>query len=94
MPSARMTGLFGTQTTPPDIAVEPPTSSCFSSTSALAPAASAVSAATMPPPPDPTITKSTVESHSVMSRPPGHVDKCYDIKVNRYDHENRGTDIR
>ena len=66
---ARMTGLFGTQTIPPDIAVEPPINACFSSTRALAPASAAASAATMPPPPDPTITTSTVESHVVMSRP-------------------------
>ena len=49
--------------------VEPPISACFSSTSALAPASAAASAATMPPPPDPTITKSTVESHVVMHVP-------------------------
>ena len=30
-----MTGLFGTQTIPPDMQVEPPSSSCFSSTNAL-----------------------------------------------------------
>ena len=34
-----------------------------------APASAAASAATMPPPPDPAITKSTVVSHVVMSRP-------------------------
>src|ERR1700722_6719897 len=96
MPSVAITGLFGTQAMPPDMAVEPPIRSCFSSTSALAPASTAVSAATMPPPPDPTITKSTVESHVVISRalrPPrvllqlrssklaGSVDDCYEAEV-------------
>src|SRR6202453_3720870 len=81
---------------PPDMQVEPPMRSCFSSTRALDPTSSAASAATMPPPPDPTITKSTVESHVVMSRalrPPrvllqprsgklaGSVDDCYDTEV-------------
>ena len=96
MPSASITGLFGIQAMPPDMAVEPPIRSCFSSTSALPPASTAVSAATMPPPPDPTITKSTVESHVVMSRPlrpprvllqprssklAGSVDDCYEAEV-------------
>ena len=61
-----MTGLFGTQAMPPDMQVEPPMRSCFSSTRALAPTSSAASAAAMPPPPDPTITRSTVVSHVVM----------------------------
>ena len=80
---------------PPDMQVEPPMRSCFSSTRALAPAASAASAATMPPPPDPTITRSTVVSHVVMSPSPtsrrpvvprwsklaGSVDDCYEAEV-------------
>src|SRR5580692_3055928 len=80
---------------PPDIQVEPPMRSCFSSTRALHPAASAASAATMPPPPDPTITRSTVVSHVVMSPSPasrrrvvprwsklaGSVDDCYEAEV-------------
>ncbi len=95
MPSASMTGLFGTQAMPPDMQVEPPMRSCFSSTRALAPASSAASAATMPPPPDPTITRSTVVSHVVMSPSPtsrrllclersklaGSVDDCYEAEV-------------
>src|SRR5688572_7569783 len=67
-----MSGLFGIQKIPPDMHVDPPTSACFSRTSASAPASAAASAATMPPPPDPAITKSTVVSHGdvVISRPP------------------------
>src|ERR1700677_1992850 len=90
-----MTGLFGTQAMPPDMQVEPPMRSCFSSTRAPAPTSSAASAATMPPPPDPTITRSTVVSHVVMSTSPtsqqpavprrsklaGSVDDCYEAEV-------------
>src|SRR5271168_2936122 len=90
-----MTGLLGTQAMPPDMQVDPPMRSCFSSTRALAPTSSAASAATMPPPPDPTMTRSTVVSHVVMSTLPdlptpavprrsklaGSVDDCYEAEV-------------
>ena len=39
---ARITGLLGTQTIPPDMQVEPPIRSCFSSTRTLAPESAAV----------------------------------------------------
>src|SRR5689334_5831492 len=68
MPSARINGLSGIQTTPPDMHVDPPTSACFSSTSASAPASAAASAATRPPPPEPAITKSTAVSQEVVSQ--------------------------
>src|SRR5689334_1070094 len=71
-----MSGLFGIHTTPPDMHVDPPTSACFSSTSASAPASDAASAATRPPPPDPAITKSTVVSHVVIPRPPSRAEEC------------------
>ena len=38
MPSARISGLFGSQTMPPDIPVDPPTRACFSTTSGSIPA--------------------------------------------------------
>src|SRR4051812_25967022 len=63
MPSARINGLSGTHTIPPDIAVEPPTRACFSSTSAEAPASATRNAPTSPPPPLPTLTKSYEQSH-------------------------------
>ena len=95
LPGAGITGLLGTQTIPPDIAVDRPMRPA-----SRAPARSPLhrrrpSAATMPPPPDPTITRSTVESHLVMSRPlgpphellqqrrklAGSVDDCYGAEV-------------
>src|SRR5579875_425058 len=66
-----MTGLFGIQAIPPDIAVEPPTRSCFSSTRASAPAEDAARAATRAPPPDPTMTRSAASSQLLIVGQPG-----------------------
>src|SRR5579884_3782143 len=65
-----MRGLLGIQSTPPDIAVDPPTRSRFSRTSASRPLVLAASAPAIPPPPLPIETKSVVKSHSVIAVPP------------------------
>ena len=103
MPSACISGLFGIQTMPPDMHVDPPIWACFSRTSTSAPASAAASAATMPPPPDPAITKSTVVSHVAPSPAPmsgplttqrccQSVDRYYDVKVN-LESTNRGGTV-
>ncbi len=49
-PSSCISGLLGSHNTPPDMAVEPPTTSAFSMTSAWRSAAAATIAAHRPPP--------------------------------------------
>ena len=70
MPSARISGLFGSHTMPPESPVEPPTRACFSITSGSIPESSAASAAAMPPPPLPAMSRSTERSHWVLIAPP------------------------
>ncbi len=62
-PSACISGLLGSQRTPPEIAVEPPSRASFSITSVSRPLAAAVTAPHRPPP-DPTTTTSVVYSGS------------------------------
>src|SRR5271170_7982950 len=69
MPSARINGLFGIHTMPPDSPVDPPTRACFSTINGSSPESSTASAATIPPPPLPTMRRSTDLSHVVMLRP-------------------------
>lgn len=52
-PIACITGLFGTQNTPPDLPVVPPTHSVFSRMATLAPSDAAVAAAAPPAAPEP-----------------------------------------
>jgi hypothetical protein len=59
MPSARINGLFGNHTMPPESPVDPPTRDCFSTTNGSIPESSAASAATIPPPPLPAMRRST-----------------------------------
>ncbi len=70
MPSARIRGLFGSQTMPPESPVDPPTSACFSMISGSSPQSSAASPATIPPPPLPAMSRSTERSHWVLIVPP------------------------
>src|SRR5437870_2994634 len=66
-PSSCMSGLFGSHNTPPDIAVEPPRSGSFSTTSVARPFAAAVTAPQSPPP-DPTTTTSVACSAPAIRR--------------------------
>src|SRR5260221_11138811 len=62
-PALRINALLGTQTTPPDIAVEPPTMSVFSKIKGRCPASMATMAAVNAAVPLPTMSTSNSSSH-------------------------------
>src|ERR1700761_6032946 len=68
MPALRASGLVGTHSQPPDSAVLPPNTGCFSTTMTFSPCFFAVMAVARPPAPVPTTSTSQVTfSLSLMS---------------------------